>query len=229
MRSTCVKSVYKTNYSSSRMDENGTFSVVHWKGPTGMKEQYPTLLPNVNLILEELRQHLDSPLSKEVWLHRLLDNLDEESALALFVVEKHTNKKEVVGFVNASIGVPGVTDKVYINHLIATVKRRGVGTLLLQSVLDIVEKIGGKYTFAYLVYNPTETLSLFYNKCGFVDPSGLELPEAWLSKIKRCMCEKFPQLGVKMLSCLGKQPAKEEEAEASTKRQRVLVAGDESV
>ena len=105
----------------------------------------------------------------------------------------------------------------------------GVGTLLLQSVLDIVEKMGGKYTFAYLAYNPTETLSLFYNKCGFVDPSGLELPEMQLRMIKSCMCEKYSQLGVKMLSCLGKQPVKEEEAEASTKRQRVLVAGDESV
>ena len=173
----CVKSVYKTNYSSNRMVENGTFTVVHWKGQAGMKEQYHTMKQKVDFILEELRQDLDSPLHEEVWRHRLLDNFDAESALALFVVKKHTDKNEfeVVGFVNACIGVPGNTSKVYINHLIATVKRRGVGTLLLQSVVDIVEKMGGKYTCAYLVYNPTQTLSLFYNKCGFVDPSSIDM------------------------------------------------------
>ena len=73
------------------MDKKGTFTVVPWKGPAGMKEQYPTLFQKVDFILEVLRQDLDSPLNEELWRHRLLDNFDQESALALFVVEKHTN------------------------------------------------------------------------------------------------------------------------------------------
>jgi GNAT superfamily N-acetyltransferase len=213
------------------MSKKGTFTVVPWRGPAGMKEQYRTMFQQVDFILEEMRKNVDSPLTEEIWRYRSLDNMDDKSVLALFVVETHPNKKEleVVGFVNVDIGVPGFTDKVYIKYLIATVKRRGVGTLLLQSVLNIVEKMGGKHTLAYVNFNPTETLRLFYNKCGFVDPTGLELPEGQLRSMKRKLCEKFPQLGVKMLSCLGKQPAKEEEEEASTKRQRVLVSGDESV
>jgi GNAT superfamily N-acetyltransferase len=220
-----VPSVFKMKYSSSSMSKKGAFTVVPWKGRAGLQDQYPTMYGQVNFILEEMRKHVNSPLSEEIWRHRLLDNMDDDSVLALFVVETHPNKKEleVVGFVNADTGSK---NKVYIKHLIATVKRRGVGTLLLQTVVDIVEKMG-KHTFAYVTYKPTETLSLFYNKCGFVDPTGLELPE--MRSMKSKLCETYSQLGVKMLSCLGKQPLQEEEAEASTKRQRVLVAADKSV
>jgi len=146
-----------------------TTRLVPWKGPDCMCDWYCTREPTrlqVDALLGKMWKHLDLAESFDVWQQRVLEDMGAEDSpyISLFAVQQDKVPSEVLGFV--------VTDLseykgAYIKYLCSAVETQGVGTLLLDGVLQVVRQTS-QHKRAFLNYKPTQELREFYRKRGFL-------------------------------------------------------------
>lgn len=227
-RRTYVMSVFKIKYCRRRMSRD----VVPWKGPDGMRNLYlktEALVQQVQALLEKMWNHLDIPdESFEEWYPSLLEEMGDEcdgNFITLFAVRVDESRipTEVLGFVHANISEE---HGVYIKYLCAKDERQGVGTLLLDRVVQVV-RTTSRHTLVFLSYKPGPELLDFYTSRGFLPLKGLPLADETVKILEEYRFEPHSALGVKMLTGLDKkreQPDASDQAEAGRKKQRAAAA-----
>ena len=237
--------VFKIRYSRRRMSTE----VVHWNEPDCMRDWYQTIQPlrlKVDTLLRKIWENLVIDQSFDDWQKHLLEAMGKEDDLYISLFAVHINEDkvptDVLGFVVAD---PNESKGAYIKYLCSTVEKQGVGTVLLESVLEVVQKTS-KHKLAFVNYKPTQELREFYKKRGFL-PTGVRLKrneeydttaevrltQSELNRLKEYCCSIHSELGVKMLHCCGKRFAPKEQAgqaeQEEAKRKRLPVADCDSV
>jgi GNAT superfamily N-acetyltransferase len=224
-RRTYVMSVFKIKCCRRRM----SLDVVPWKGPDGMRYWFwntEGLRPQVQALLEKMWKYLDIPdESFEEWYPLLRKDMGDENFITLFAVSVDENRRptEVLGFVHANISEE---HGVYIKYLCVTYERQGVGTLLLDRVVQVVPTTS-RHTLAFLSYKPGPELLDFYTSRGFLPLDELLLADETVEILREYQMEPHIALGVKMLTGLNKkpkQPDARDQAEAGRKEQRAAAA-----
>ena len=200
-----------------------TTRLVPWNGPDGMCALYCTREPTrlqVNALLGKMWKHLDLAESFDVWQQGVLEAIGAKDGpyISLFAVRERVDiqqdtvqdkvPSEVLGFV--------VTDLseykgAYIKYLCSAVETQGVGTLLLDGVLQVVRQTS-QHKRAFLNYKPTQELREFYRKRGFLPArvrskrdeeydknAEVLLTMTELKQLRLYCCAIHSELGVKML------------------------------
>lgn len=234
--------VFKIRYSRRRMSTE----VVPWNRlncADCMRDWYWTIEPQrlkVDTLLRRMWEHLDIAQSFDDWRKHLLEAMGKEDDLYISLFSVHINEDkvptDVLGFVIADIGE---SKGAYIKYLYSKVEKQGVGTVLLESVLKVVQQTS-KHKLAFVNYKPTQELREFYQKRGFLPAAvrlkrneeydttaEVRLTQTELNRLKEYCCSIHSELGVKMLTCCGKllapkeQVAQVEQEEVKRKRLRV--------
>jgi hypothetical protein len=181
----------------------------------------------VDALLGKMWEHLDLPESFDVWQQRVLQDMGaagaEDSYISLFAVHIEQDNEqdneqdkvpsevvpsEVLGFVVTDIAE---YKGAYIKYLCSAVETQGVGTLLLDGVLQVVRQTS-KHKLAFLNYKPTQELREFYRKRGFLPArvrskqheeydknAEVLLTLTELQRLRLYCCAIHSELGVKML------------------------------
>jgi GNAT superfamily N-acetyltransferase len=180
-----------------------------------MRDLYPSIEPlrlKVDTLLRKMWDHLEIDQSFDDWQRHLLEDMGKEDDryISLFAVRIDEDKvpTEVLGFVVADLSE---WKGVYIKYLCSTVEKQGLGTVLLESVLKVVQKTS-KHRLAFLNYKPTQELREFYKKRGFLHAAvrwkrneeydrtaEVRLTQTELNRLKEYCCSIHSELGVKML------------------------------
>lgn len=192
-----------------------TTRLVPWNGPDCMCDWYCTSEPTrvqVYALLRKMWKHLDLAESFDVWQQRVLERMGAEDGpyISLFAVHIQQDKvpSEVLGFVVTDISE---YKGAYIKYLCSAVETQGVGTLLLDGVLQVVRQTS-KHKLAFLNYKPTQELREFYRKRGFLparvrskrheeydENAEVLLTLTELKQLRLYCCAIHSELGVKML------------------------------
>ena len=171
----------------------------------------PTRL-QVDALLRKMWEHLDLAQSFDEWQQCVLKDMGAEdcSYISLFAVHIEQDKvpSEVLGFVVTDISE---YKGAYIKYLCSAVETQGVGTLLLDGVLQVVQQTS-KHKLAFLNYKPTQELREFYRKRGFLPArvrwkrheeydknAEVLLTLTELKRLRCYCCAIHSELGVKML------------------------------
>jgi hypothetical protein len=196
-----------------------TTRLVPWNGPDCMCYWYCTSEPTrvqVDALLGKMWKHLDLPESFDVWQQGVLAAIGAQDGpyISLFAVRERVDMQqdkvpsEVLGFVVTDISE---YKGAYVKYLCSAVETQGVGTLLLDGVLQVVRQTS-QHKRAFLNYKPTQELREFYRKRGFLparvrskrqeeydENAEVLLTLTELKRLRLYCCAIHSELGVKML------------------------------